>query len=803
MRAILQYRKLLIQSGKEVDTSAAKTNKENPSGSAESEIPVVLDVPTASRTQRRNIRNAFHSTQPGAVAVVGPDGEAHSVDETTTNDTVVSHVVQQGDSNPDEHLISAFRVEEEDAPTIYEAEAISEEENLRKRRQRTQRVLILAGALVAIAVAVTAAAVVSANKRRKESVVTQIVKLTNSPSLSPTKNPTASPTLSPTSPITWESLGQDLLGEAAGDTFGSFVDISGNGNVLAIVAKDTIRVYKMNKATDTWLQHGGDSLQNETGSVVSLSDSGGILAVGDPRVEVMNGTLPGRVRIFQLEGSGSQWIQRGSDLGELAAGDGFGSSVSLSDDGSILAVSTAEGLSVYAYSSSTDTWDQLGQDIAAAPSDYPVGSSISLSGDGQVVAVGENGNNRVRVFEFNASTDMWTQLGSDVVDEAFYFGTSVSLSSNGRIFASGNPVQTPGSQGSAAAAYVKVYEYIETTKEWTLRGEAIDTEEGTDGIGTVRLSSDGNIVAIGAPFNDGAGFSAGSVRVHQYDEELGSWVNIGQDIDGVTAFDEAGASIALSGNGDVLVVSTGLNDANGEDSGRVRVFQVAGGRFTPAPSISPAPTDSPSTAPTFLSSYVDLDSGCGGFESINVQNGNATLINFDDVCPGFCESCTMAVTVELPFTFLWFGDTSITSVAVDFGGQINIDNSLEVINGVADTIEVGGMYTGPRIAVLKTDGVVSPTESYTTTPDIYDSGVFTLDTGNSFIISWENVAIIYPGGFLCPFSYQAELFPNGNIALRWDERNCVYDNIAVGIEDDTRSPPEAFQGCGPFEVRQP
>jgi len=778
------------QPGKEAHTKEVKNKKD---AAAESEVTVPLDVPAASQDvpaaslSERAARIAFSPTQPGAVAVAGPDGEADSVGELTTNESAVSQVV--GDSNPEHDLITAFRVEEQDDPTIYEAEAISEEEKLRKRRQRTQRVLIIAGAIVIIAGAVIAAVVVvSTNKRKGGS--TQFVKVTNAPSFSPTNNPTLWPTLSPTSPITWESLGQDLLGKAAGERFGSFADISGNGNVLAVVTNTTIQVYKMNRATDTWQEHGGDSLQNETGSVVSLSENGGILAVG--KLAVSNGTLPGKVRIFQLRESDSHWIQRGSDINGLASDDRFGSSVSLSDDGFILAICASDYLSIYAYNSLTDSWGQLGQNITAVPSVYPLGSSISLSGDGQVVTVGENGQNRVRVYEFNALTDKWIQLGSDVVGEAyFYFGTSVSLSSNGRILASGDPVQTPGSQGASAAAYAAVYEYIEATKNWMLRGEAIETEEGTDGIGTICVSSDGNIVAIGTPFNDGAGFSAGSVRIHQYDAELGSWMIIGPDIDGVTAFDEAGAVIALSGNGDVLVVSTGNNDANGEDSGLVRVFQVAGGRFTPAPSVSWAPTGSPSMAPTFLSSYINLDSGCGGFKSINDEGGNATLINFDNACPGICEPCTSAVTIELPFTFLWFGDTPITSVAIDFGGQINIDNSLDVMNGVAEAIEAGGPYNRPRIAVLKTDGIVYPSGI---------NGVLTLDTGTSFIISWENAAVLHPSGFLSIAYYQAELFPNGDIAIRWEGE--VYTDIVIGVEDNTRSPPEAFQGCGPFEVRQ-
>lgn len=739
--------------------------------------------------------DARSTLQPGAVRVAGPGGE-DSVDETITIETTMSDGASHQHSNPEECLISAFKVEETEAPTIYEAEAISEEEQLRQRRQRTQRMLIVAGALVVIAVAAVVATVVSINKRKEGGdVETQIVTVTNAPSFPLSMHPSESPSLSPTSPIIWEPFGQELFGAAAGVRFGSFVDISSDGNVLAIISghvsspNSTVQVYDMNRATDTWRQIGGNSLQNQTGSVVSLSKSGDMLAIGDPRIGIGNDTLPGKVRIFQLQGTGSlRWIQRGSDVDGVAVGDRFGSSVSLSNDGAIVAVGAAGSLTMYAYNGSTDTYTQLGQRITAAPStalSYPVGSSVSLSGHGQVVAVGENGNNRVRVYEYRSSTDMWTQLGSEI-GGYFYFGTSVSLSSNGSILASGDPVQRPGSDGSAASAYVEVYAYNKTAKEWKRRGDIIETESGTDGLGTIRLSGDGSIVAIGAPFNDGAGFAAGNVRVHQYDKELGSWEQIGPDIDGSAPVDKAGESIALSGNGHVLVVSTSLNDGNGDDSGQVRVYQVEGGRFTPAPSISLAPTESPSTAPTFLSSYVDLAEGCKEVQPIS-DHVNASSFNFDDLCE-FCEPCTAAVSVELPFTFLWFGDTPITSVAIDAGGQINIDNSLEVSNGIIDAVEIGGKYTRPRIAFLKTSGVLSP------------GSIFTLDTGSSFIISLEVMYLLHPDGFLSTANGQVELFPNGNVEIRYDGE--IYTSIAVGIEDDTRNPPEAFLGCGPFEVRQ-
>ena len=44
------------------------------------------------------------------------------------------------------------------------------------------------------------------------------------------------------------------------------------------------------------------------------------------------------------------------------------------------------------------------------------------------------------------------------------------------------------------------------------------------------MSSDGTIVAIGAPYNDGNGSNSGHVRVYEYSGS--SWSQLGADING-------------------------------------------------------------------------------------------------------------------------------------------------------------------------------------------------------------------------------------------------------------------------------
>ena len=86
-------------------------------------------------------------------------------------------------------------------------------------------------------------------------------------------------------------------------------------------------------------------------------------------------------------------------------------------------------------------------------------------------------------------------------------------------------------------------------KVWKQIGEDIDGEATNDNSGySVSISSDGNTVAIGAPFNDGKGNNSGHVRIYQYNSSNKKWTQIGEDIDGKASDFWSGNSVSLSTN---------------------------------------------------------------------------------------------------------------------------------------------------------------------------------------------------------------------------------------------------------------
>ena len=279
------------------------------------------------------------------------------------------------------------------------------------------------------------------------------------------------------------------------------------------------------------------------------------------------------------EYSSGSWTQKGSDIDGEATNDAFGSSVSLSADGSIVAIGAEENdgngsnsghVRVYEYSSGS--WTQKGSDIDGVANDQS-GRSVSLSNDGSIVAIGATQNfvdddsGVVRVYEYSSGS--WTQKGSDIYGEAGgdNSGISVSLSSDGSIVAIGAFYNAGNGSNSG---HVRVYQF--SNNSWTQLGSDIDGAAANDRSGSdVYLSADGSIVAIGATGNDGNGSNSGHVRV--YKNINGTWTQLGSDIYGEAGGDAFGSSVSLSSNGSIVAIGATGNDGNGGGSGHVRVYK--------------------------------------------------------------------------------------------------------------------------------------------------------------------------------------------------------------------------------------
>ena len=121
------------------------------------------------------------------------------------------------------------------------------------------------------------------------------------------------------------------------------------------------------------------------------------------------GSLAGHVRVYKYDGSA--WTKLGSDIDGEAASD-YSGGVSLSSDGTIVAIgaayndgtaSNAGHVRIYQYNGSA--WTKLGNDIDGEAGGDWSGWSVSLSSDGTTVAIGAfdndgtaSGAGHVRVY---------------------------------------------------------------------------------------------------------------------------------------------------------------------------------------------------------------------------------------------------------------------------------------------------------------------------------------------------------------------------------------------------------------------
>ena len=104
---------------------------------------------------------------------------------------------------------------------------------------------------------------------------------------------------------------------------------------------------------------------------------------------------------------------------------------------------------------------------------------------------------------------------------------------------------------------------------WLQQGSSIVGEAADESGYAVSLSSDGKTLAVGSPYNDGNGLSAGHARVYVWDGS--DWVQRGDDLDGEGAGDEFGKSVSLTGDGKTLAVGGPDNTNQGYTRGHVGI----------------------------------------------------------------------------------------------------------------------------------------------------------------------------------------------------------------------------------------
>ena len=159
-------------------------------------------------------------------------------------------------------------------------------------------------------------------------------------------------------------------------------------------------------------------MEYHTGHSVSLSDDGMTVAVstGDCDCDqdgTVNSGIRGYIKVLKYSNTSSDWVKLGDNIIGEGASDRFGHSVSISDDGTIVS-----------------------------------GSAFYNPGDGGPPA--PSGQGHIRVFNWNGTA--WSQIGNDINgNNGDEMGRSISISSDGKKVAGGAINKNPG--------LARVYQY--------------------------------------------------------------------------------------------------------------------------------------------------------------------------------------------------------------------------------------------------------------------------------------------------------------------------------------------------------
>jgi hypothetical protein len=406
------------------------------------------------------------------------------------------------------------------------------------------------------------------------------------------------------------------------------------GAVYVFIRSDTIWTQQAYvKASNTGGSESETGANDNFGWSVSLSSDGNTLAVG-ARFEGSNAkginrdgnnnSAPDAGAVYVFSRSGTKWTQQAYvKASNTDESDQFGDSVSLSSDGNTLAVgarqesSNATGIggeqgndlttsaagAVYVFSRSDNTWTQQAYVKASNTNknDY-FGFRVSLSSDGNTLAVsaiyeGSNatgineneGDNSApfagAVYVFSRSDNLWTQqayVKASNTNEGDHFGSSVSLSSDGNTLAVGAKFEDGSNATDDADPAPKVgavYVFSRSDIEWTQQAYVKASNPGAnDYFGySVSLSSDGNILAVGA-FGEGSNASgiidaddeddnstsrAGAVYVFSRSESGTEWTQQAYVKASNTGIDDYfGSSVSLSSDGNTLAVGAHKEDSN-------------------------------------------------------------------------------------------------------------------------------------------------------------------------------------------------------------------------------------------------
>ena len=189
----------------------------------------------------------------------------------------------------------------------------------------------------------------------------------------------------------WGLKGSRLLGAAAGDFFGRSVGISGDGTAIVVGAHrtgaDAGSVYVYEWSGSAWVQK-GDTItgasSDQIGGYVDINGDGTVIAV---QTWAASGAGGPYTKIYEYDGIGDEWDLIGSALVNTDTNTG----VRINEVGDVVAIADSAYTStqgrIRVYKNINSTWTQQGSDITGAAGSQ-FGNKLDISEYGDYVIGG-------------------------------------------------------------------------------------------------------------------------------------------------------------------------------------------------------------------------------------------------------------------------------------------------------------------------------------------------------------------------------------------------------------------------------
>ncbi len=157
-------------------------------------------------------------------------------------------------------------------------------------------------------------------------------------------------------------LGNNITGEENTDESGASISLTSpnnelDGSTVAIGAMKNdgnysnntghVRVYEYDQNNNEWTKKGNDIDGSDIGDLSSysldISKDGNLISIGSLEHDYLDVNNSGQVRIFDYDYSSNLWRQSGFDIGGYKENESFGASLSISEDGNSIAISSLNG----------------------------------------------------------------------------------------------------------------------------------------------------------------------------------------------------------------------------------------------------------------------------------------------------------------------------------------------------------------------------------------------------------------------------------------------------------------------------